>query len=386
MRHWFQLIVVGAIATAALSAAAVWAGATEPAFGPAQQTQTTTSQQTPATTSDTRPSFSDWLAGVRAEAVARGIRQEIVDEALSNIDEPMPVILERDRSQAETVFALEKYVARRLTPGFMKTAREMYGRQRPLLDEVGDRYSVSPRVIAAIWGVESHFGRFSGVRPIITALATLAWDPRRSTFFRGQLFQALEILNRGDIEFARMRGSWAGAMGQPQFMPSSYLEFAEDYDGDGRRDIWSTPGDVFASIANYLKGKGWKAGETWGREVTVTPEVARRIVNDVERRNGTCPAMRNMTVSLPATRWHELGVRLLTGKRVPEDSPDAALVSGTRQHYLVYSSYDALLDYNCSHSYAITVGVLADRIATAAAAKSAPAKPKKAPSRKTRRG
>src|SRR5207249_8390854 len=121
---------------------------------------------------------------------------------------------------------------------------------------------------------------------------TLAWDPRRASFFRGELFNALEILNRGDIDVPRMRGSWAGAMGQVQFMPSSYLKYAEDFDGDGRRDIWSTPADVFASIANYLKGHGWAPGSSWGREVTLLPGAGRRIVSEVERRNGTCQATR----------------------------------------------------------------------------------------------
>ena len=121
-----------------------------------------------------------------------------------------------------------------------------------------------PRIIVAIWGVESNYGRFSGVRPAVSALATLAWDPRRATFFRGELFNALEILNRGDIDLPRLRGSWAGAMGQVQFMPSSYLKFAEDFDGDGLRDIWSTPSDVFASIANYLQGHDMDGGPDVG--------------------------------------------------------------------------------------------------------------------------
>src|SRR5919202_1862383 len=172
----------------------------------------------------------------------------------------------------------------------------MYARHRSLIEAVGERYGVDPHIIGAIWGIESNFGRFSGIRPTIAALATLAWDPRRSTFFRGELFNALEILNRGDIDFSRMRGSWAGAMGQVQFMPSSYLEFAEDYDGDGRRDIWSTSADVFASIANYLKGRGWKADQSWGREVRVSEEAAHTIRRDVARRNGSCTATRDMTV------------------------------------------------------------------------------------------
>jgi membrane-bound lytic murein transglycosylase B len=340
--------------------------------------------QATTTTADTRPSFSEWLAAVRTEALSRGIRQDIVDQALANIDEPMPVVLERDRSQAETVFSLETYVQRRLTPRFLQLAREKYAAQKGLLDEVGNGYGVPPRIIAAIWGVESNFGRFSGVRPTITALATLAWDPRRSTFFRGELFKALEIVNRGDIELTNMRGSWAGAMGQVQFMPSSYLEFAEDYDGDGRRDIWATPSDVFASIANYLGGRGWHTGQTWGREVKVTPEVARKIVNGVERRNGTCQATRNMTVALPAKRWNELGVRAMNGKALPGDLPDGSLVSGTKQHYLVFPSYDAILDYNCSHSYAITVGLLSDRIATPApASRKSPSRKKSLPQKKS---
>jgi membrane-bound lytic murein transglycosylase B len=335
----------------------------------------------PAQEEPTRPSFAEWLDGVRQEALARGIRQEIVDQALSDIAEPMPVILERDRAQAETVFSLEKYIQRRLTPKLVKAGRDAFASHREVLGRIEQKYGVPPTVVTAIWGIESNYGVFPGVRPIIAALATLAWDPRRSALFRRELFDALEILNRGDIEFSHLRGSWAGAMGQVQFMPSSYLQFAEDYDGDGRKDIWATPGDVFASIANYLKGHGWKAGESWGRAVKVAPEVARRITNEVDRRNVGCRATRDMTVVLPVKRWQELGVRLPNGKALPASTPAAALVSGTTQHYLVYSNYDALLEYNCAHSYAITVGVLADRIGSTAPIPPA-AKPK--PVRKKR--
>ena len=199
-----------------------------------------------------RPSFSEWLKAVRQEALSRGIRQEVVDEALGNLDEPLPIIIERDRAQAEVVLPLENYIARLLTAKRIRHGREVYTEQHDLLDRVSNQYGVPARIITAIWGIESNFGQFSGVRPTIGALATLAWDPRRSSFFRGELLDALEILNRGDIGLESMKGSWAGAMGQVQFMPSSYLKFAEDFDGDGRRDIWSTTGDVLASIANYL--------------------------------------------------------------------------------------------------------------------------------------
>jgi membrane-bound lytic murein transglycosylase B len=330
-----------------------------------------------------RPTFSEWLAGVRTEAVSRGIRQEIVDAALADVSEPLPIILERDRAQAETVFSLEKYISRRLTSKLIKGGRDAYARHRELLEQVGERYGVPPRIIVAIWGVESNFGRFSGVRPTVPALATLAWDPRRATFFRGELFNALEILNRGDIDLAHLRGSWAGAMGQAQFMPSSYLQFAVDFDGDGRRDIWSTPGDVFASIANYLKGHGWTSDLSWGREVKVTPDVARHITSDVAPRNGTCQATRNMSVALPLTRWAELGVRLPGGAALPTSDVQASLVSGTARHFLVYQTYDALLEYNCAHSYAISVALLGDAIVSTNPPPSNSVKP--TPTRRKRR-
>jgi membrane-bound lytic murein transglycosylase B len=311
-----------------------------------------------------RPSFSEWLDGVRAEALSRGIRQDIVDDALGHIDEPLPVVIERDRAQAESVLPLEKYVGRVLTPKTIGRARDVFAANRALLDEVARRYGVPSRILVGVWGLESNFGQFMGTRPTIAALATLAWDPRRSALFRAELFDALEILNRGDIDLEHMRGSWAGAMGQTQFMPSSYLRFAEDFDGDGRKDIWSTPGDVFASIANYLKGHGWTAGQTWGREVRVKPDAVRRIRADVARRDGGCRATRDMTVALPMERWRELGVTLPGGKPLPKSDLTTSLVSGSARHFLVYHNYDALLEYNCAHSYAISVALLGESIAS----------------------
>jgi membrane-bound lytic murein transglycosylase B len=270
-------------------------------------------------------------------------------------------VIERDRTQAETVLPLETYLARRLTAKVMATGREMIVRHHDLLEEIGNQYSIPPSLIVSIWGFESNFGRFSGVRPTIAALATLAWDPRRSGLFRRELFDALAILNRGDIEFARLRGSWAGAMGQVQFMPSSYLKFAEDFDGDGRRDIWSTPADIFASIANYMTGSGWTEG-AWGLEVKISDDARRRIANEVSRGSGTCQARRDMTTALPVERWRALDVHTMKDQPLPASMPDAALVSGQTRTFLVYRNYDALLEYNCAHSYAIAVGLLADRL------------------------
>jgi membrane-bound lytic murein transglycosylase B len=320
-----------------------------------------------------RPSFAEWLEGVRAEALARGIREQVVEEALTGIDEPVPVVLERDRSQAEAVLSIEAYLDRQITAKRVATGREMIARYRTTLDKVAATYRVPARIIIGIWGMESNFGQFSGVRPTVAALATLAWDPRRSTMFRRELFDALQILDRGDIDLPHMKGSWAGAMGQPQFMPSSFLEFAEDFDGDGRRDIWSTPGDVFASIANYLKGHGWVDGQSWGREVAVSEAVSHRVAGSVARRSGSCQATRDMTVALPLSEWRHMGVLTLGGSQLPAGDQPAAMVSGTRRHFLVYGNYDALLQYNCAHSYALSVALLGDRIASPPSP--APAKP-----------
>src|SRR5262249_14457510 len=147
-----------------------------------------------------RPSFAEFLQGIRKEALDRGIRPDIVDSALSNIQEPLPVVIERDRSQAETVLTLENYLARRVTPALIKAGRDARGTHRGLLDRVAQEYGVPADIIVAVWGLESNFGRFSGIRPTVAALATLAWDPRRSALFRRELFDALEILNHGDVE------------------------------------------------------------------------------------------------------------------------------------------------------------------------------------------
>ena len=334
-----------------------------------------------------RPSFAEFLNGIRTEAIARGIRPEIVDAALAGIEEPSAVVIERDRSQAEVVQTLEQYLSQRVTPKAVATGREMLTEHHDLLEEIAATYNVPPALIVSIWGFESNFGRFTGVRPTIAALATLAWDPRRSSLFRHELFDALEILNRGDIDLAHMQGSWAGAMGQVQFMPSSYLRFAEDYDGDGKRDIWSTPADIFASIANYMRGSGWIGGATWGREVSVSAEARRRIANEIQRRDGPCQARRDMTTMLPASQWRELGVRTTAGDPLPEDMPNAALVTGESRSFLVYKNYDALLEYNCAHSYAIGVGLLADALQPGAApvAKAVAQKSKRTAKRKATR-
>jgi len=306
------------------------------------------------------PPFSEWLIAFRAEAAERGIRAEVLDQALDGV-EPVAQILERDRAQAEFTLNLESYLKRRLTPAVVRNGQKMYTEHRSLLKKVGEKYGVSPRVVVAVWGLESNFGRFAGVRPTIPTLATLAYDQRRGVMFRNELLSALEILNRGDIELEHLKGSWAGALGQPQFMPSSYLQYAEDFDGDGRRDIWTSEPDVFASVANYLKQHGWTQGDNWGREVKLVGK-ARTAAEAVPLREAGCRAERAMTDPMPLKAWRKMGVRTMSDALVPALGREASLVRAGKRSFLLYANYDAILAYNCAHTYALSVALLSDRL------------------------
>lgn len=305
-------------------------------------------------------SFAEWLNGVRAEALALGIGQATLDGALAGL-EPVATVIERDRTQAEIVQTLDRYLAQRVSNRVVRTAQTMRLNHRDLLKEVSDKYAVPPGILVSIWGLESNFGRFSGVRPTIATLATLAYDPRRAAMFRQELLNALKILDSGDVEPAALRGSWAGALGQPQFMPSSFLLYAQDFDGDGKRDIWTSTPDVFASIANYLSAHGWKKDQTWGREVRVPPSVLEGLSETAPLQTDGCLARRQMTVPLPLAEWKKLGVKTAAGGVLPAAEFDASLVSGEKRHFLVYPNYQALLSYNCVNAYGLSVGLLADR-------------------------
>ena len=308
-----------------------------------------------------QPDFGVWLAGVRAEAIQRGISQKTVERAFDGL-EPEPIVVARDRAQPEQVQSLDTYLKERLSTRTLRSANEMRDKYREVLTRIDSRYGVPPEMMIAIWGIESNFGKFTGSRPVIKALATLAFDARRPTLFRTELFHALTILDQGHIELDDLKGSWAGAMGQPQFMPSSYIKHAVDFDGDGRADIWKTESDVFASIANYLKSAGWVEGERWGRPVRVSRAVLDRIERQVPMRSAGCRATRELTQARPLSQWAKLGVVQGDGKPLPKADMEASLVRGVKQHFLVYRNYHALIDYNCSNSYAVAAGMLADRV------------------------
>ncbi len=304
--------------------------------------------------------FPNWLQGVREEALARGISPATVAAALGDVT-PVEQILQRDRTQAEFKESLSQYLARRVGTPTIRLGRSMAKTHGGLLEKVESAYAVPPHVLVAVWGLESNFGRFSGVRPIIPTLATLAYDPRRSQLFRSQLFDALAILDAGHIELPRLKGSWAGAMGQPQFMPSSYLKYAVDFDGDGRRDIWSSAGDVFASIANYLATNGWTPGHLWGRPVKL-PAATAAIEAAAPLRTTGCRAVKELTEKKPLADWQALGVRTADGGALPKADITASLLRTDAGAFLVYQNYEVLLSYNCAHAYAMAVARLSDRI------------------------
>ncbi len=309
-----------------------------------------------------KAAFTEWLAGFRQDALKNGISTATLDRALADL-EPLAIVIERDRTQAEQVLPLDAYLQRRLNAKTVRTARQMAAQNRAVLRRVSSAYGLPPSVVVSVWGLESTFGRFTGTRPTIAALATLAHDNRRAAMFRSELIDALRIVEAGDIEPARMTGSWAGAMGQPQFMPSSYLKYAVDFDKDGRRDIWRSRPDAFASIANYLKEQGWRKGERWGRAVRVPEAAEAKIAEEAPMRSEGCAAERQMTVALPVSRWRAIGVTTDKKGALPKSKVPASLVRAGSRSFLVYQNYESLLGYNCAHAYALSVALLSDRVA-----------------------
>ena len=305
-------------------------------------------------------SFDQWLVRLKDEARQRGFSEELIHQTLDDL-QPLPRVIQSDRNQAELTPGFGRYLSTHLSNAVVARGRELAVEHGDLLDRLETTYHVPGRFLLAIWGMETRYGRITGRTPVFQALATLAWEPRRAEYFRGELFQALMMVDRGYIGASAMTGSWAGAMGQTQFMPSSYMQHAVDFDGDGHRDIWKSTPDTLASIANYLRGYGWEGDWSWGREVRITPEVRAQISDLVPRRTEGCYARRNMTERIPLSIWGGLGVTNMDGTPVPALDVIAALVDVGERTFLVYPNYDAILGYNCAHYYALTVALLADQ-------------------------
>ena len=296
------------------------------------------------------PSFSAWLEKLRGEAASQGVSQATLAAALSDL-QPIPRIIELDRSQPEVTQTFAEYMARRVTPELVEEGRRALRKNRAVLEAVGAKYGVQPRFIVALWGVETRYGKYTGGFGVIAALATLAYDARRSDYFRRELLFALKILDTGHITPDRMTGSWAGAMGQSQFMPSSFLNYAVDHDGDGRKDIWNTVADVFASTANYLARLGWRGDQTWGGEVDL-PE-------------GFDPSLVGIDVAKLPGDWRRLGVRRAGGGDLTMEDHEASIVTPGGPEgaaFLVLDNYRTILKWNRSDYFAVSVGHLADLI------------------------
>lgn len=343
------------IALPFLLALAILSGcASEQVAGPgASVTRAASTPGAPASAPDpaqTEQRYAQWVADFRASARAAGIDEATLGVALDGVKLRHRAI-ELDRSQPEFTRTYWDYLDAVVSPQRIANGQARLAQYQAEADAASARYGVPTSILMAVWGIESNFGSNYGDVPVFDALTTLGFEGRREAWARAELMAALKIVQRGDIDAPRMIGSWAGAMGQTQFMPSSYLAFAVDADGDGRRDIWGSMADVLASTANFLARSGWKADETWGLEVRL-PE-------------GFDPARADASVQQPSTQWAAEGVRAMDDAPLPPIAEAVILQPGGARGpaFLVGRNYRTILRYNNSMSYALTVCLLSQRIA-----------------------
>jgi len=292
--------------------------------------------------------FKQFLSDISKEAEKKGIATKLIKD-FKNKTVFIPRVIELDRSQPEFKLTLDQYLKRVVTPTRIKKARKKYNENKDILNKISDFYGVQPRFIVALWGIETDFGRLTGGFSVISALSTLAFEGRRHEYFKRELLNALTIINDGHISMNKMTGSWAGAMGQCQFMPSSFLNYASDWNKDGNKDIWNSKPDVFASAANYLKRVGWSNKITWGRKVYLGN------YNNKVKKN-TYTLLKN---------WSSYGILNENKEKLPQVNIKARLVipdNYGKYGYLVYKNFDALLNWNRSNYFAIAVGKLSDTI------------------------
>jgi len=295
-------------------------------------------------------SFDSWLDEVKTRARAEGIRESVLDNALSGIGVNDRVV-ELDQKQPEGKISFTQYKNNTVTKARVKKGREMMRLHHKTLKTISARYGVPAKYIVALWGIESNYGSFQGNFSVVQSLATLGYEGRRADFFRDELIASLKILSKENLPVGELTGSWAGAMGGCQFMPSTYLKYAADGNGDGHRDIWHTPADVLASTANYLKGLGWQSNVAWGRKVKFPDDFAEEEA-DIKK-----PRMKS--------EWRARGVTLANGKPLPgENIPLYAIYPGTPDEgaYLVSENFQRLLKWNYSRYFGTAVGLLADEI------------------------
>jgi membrane-bound lytic murein transglycosylase B len=306
-----------------------------------------------AKTSDFTPSetgFKEWLGDFKKQARNKGISQKTLDSAFKNIRLNKKV-LQSDKKQPEFTKTFFDYFNRAVSDTRVKNGLKGYAENKELLDKVTKKYGVPGRFLVAFWGMETNYGSYTGNIPIIESLATLAYDPRRSKFFTTQLLSALTILDKGHVSLKQMKGSWAGAMGQCQFMPSNYLQYAVDGDGDGKINLWDSLPDVFYSAGNFLNQLGWQKEENWGREVTLPKGFNYALADNKTQRS--------------LAEWRKLGITLADGRALPNEDMKAKLLLASDYRgpaFLVYKNFNVIKRWNNSDKYAIAVGHLADRI------------------------
>jgi membrane-bound lytic murein transglycosylase B len=308
--------------------------------------------------------FAQYAALLREEAQQRGYSKALIENVFSTLSfHPRAVVA--DKGQPEFVETLDTYLPKRVNQARIDMARKMYREHRAELAQVERKYGVPARFIVSLWGLESAFGRITGNFSVPSALATMAYEGRREAFFKSEFFLALDILAEGHIELAQMKGSWAGAMGHTQFMPSSFMKYAQDGDGDGHKDIWTNRSDAFASIANYLKTEGWQPGLTWGRRVQLPKNFDYSLVIPTGSKDRAQWLQWWQQSERSLAQWQQLGVRTVDGGALPKRAINAALVmpdnKGGRA-YLAYQNYQTLMHWNRSYYFVSSVGYLADLI------------------------
>ncbi len=297
--------------------------------------------------------YHTWLEKFKIRAEKSGISKITIDETLNQV-KIIPRVIELDRKQPEFTLTLSEYLNRVVSNQRRKKGISKIRENWILLENVSKKYKVQPRFIVALWGIETDFGRISGGFPVIDSLVTLAYDGRRGEYFSKELLNALRIIDDGHISYDKMMGSWAGAMGQTQFMPSSFLGYAEDYNNDGKKDIWNSKEDALASAANYLSKLKWDHNETWGREVKINDDF-NLIDEELTLKN-----------KKKISEWQMLGVRRIDGTDLPKKNIEGYLIkindNNKARYFLVYKNFKRILKWNTSNYFAIAVGMLSDSI------------------------
>ena len=299
--------------------------------------------------------FAEWREQLRAEAFSLGISEDTL-LAIDGLEAPLERVLELDNAQPEFIQTFTRYLSLRITPLQINRGQALLRQYAVLLEEVRQRYGVQPHYLVSFWAIESNYGRATGGFSVLQALATLAFDPRRADFFRTELLTALKIIDDGHIVVDNMSGSWAGAMGQLQFLPSVFARYGIDGDNDGKIDIWNSLPDIFHSAANFLSQSGWRGDERWGREVLLPSNFDFSLTGTRTRK--------------PLQEWNDLGIIQMNGSPIPVANMQASVIlpaGAGGPAFLTYANFRATMVYNPSTFYALTVGHLADRYTGGAA-------------------